>query len=138
MKRLTLYTVSCSRDVHEHEDGSMFPHTHLQGLQEVQVRDSLRPTIGQREVAVAEQPEAADTVSKSLWFQNASRGERATRGACQGFPPSQRSTRSHSRCSRTCRPDRLRLTMECHEEALSPQAPQPTVTLVGAAMSAYG
>ena len=25
-----------------------------------------------------------------------------------------------------------------HEEAVSPQAPQPTVTLVGAAMSAYG
>ena len=54
MKRLTLYTVSCSRDVHEHEDVSMYPYTLLQGLQEVQVRDSLRPTTDQREVAVAE------------------------------------------------------------------------------------
>ena len=28
--------------------------------------------------------------------------------------------------------------MECHEEAVSPQEPQPRVTLVGAAMSAHG
>ena len=43
MKHLTLYPVLCSRDVHEHEDVSMCPYTHLQGLQEVQARDSLRP-----------------------------------------------------------------------------------------------
>ena len=35
-------------------------------------------------------------------------------------------------------PAELRLVMECHEEAVSPQGPQPTVTLVVAAMSAYG
>ena len=65
---MTLYVVSCSKDVHECEDASMCLYTHLQGLQEVKVRDPLRPTTGQREVAVAEKPEAAVTVSKLLWF----------------------------------------------------------------------
>ena len=40
----------------------MYLNTH--GLQEVKVRDPLRPTTGQREVAVDEQPEAADTMSR--------------------------------------------------------------------------
>ena len=50
---VTLYVVSCSRDVHEREDASMYPYTPLQGLQEVRVRDSLHTTTDQREVAVA-------------------------------------------------------------------------------------
>ena len=52
-RSVVLYIVSCSRDVHEREDVSMCPYTHVQGLQEVTVRDSLRPTIDLREVAVA-------------------------------------------------------------------------------------
>ena len=48
-------TVLCSRDVHEREDVSMCPYTHLQGGgQKVQVWDPLRPTTVQREVAVNE------------------------------------------------------------------------------------
>ena len=50
---MTLYVVSCSKDVHECEDASMCLYTHLQGLQEVRVQDSLRPTTDQREVAAA-------------------------------------------------------------------------------------
>ena len=46
--------VRSSRGVHELKDVSMCSYTHLQGLQEVEVRDSLRPTTGQQEVAVAE------------------------------------------------------------------------------------
>ena len=115
----------------------MCPYTHLQGLQEVQVRDSVRPTRGQREVAIAEKPEAADTVSKLLWFWNARRGERATRGASQGSPiPTMIDSKPQSMQPHLqSRPAHV---MECHEEAMSPQAPQPTVTLVGATTSAYG
>ena len=48
---------------------------------------------------------------------------RVTGGECLGAPPSQRlPTRSCNRYSRTCRAEMIRLIMECHEEAVPPQA----------------
>ena len=78
---MTLYVVSCSKDVHEREDVSMCPYTHLQGLQEVRVRDPLRSTTDQREVAVAQLPEAADTMSRQRCGSGARAEVREQQGA---------------------------------------------------------
>ena len=51
---VTLRTVSCIRDAPEREDVGVCPYTDLQGPQEVQVWDPLRPTTAQREVAVSQ------------------------------------------------------------------------------------
>ena len=66
----------------------MYPYTQLQGLQEVRVRDSLRPTTDQRrEVAVAQQREAADFMSRQRCGSGArAEAREVQRGASQGFP----------------------------------------------------
>ena len=96
----------------------MCPYTHLQGLQEVRVRDSLRPTTDQREVAVAQSPEAADTMSRQCCGSRARAEVRELQGVqIRDSPVPAMSTRSHNRCSRTCRADTTGLIMECHDRA---------------------
>ena len=101
-----------------------------QEVQEVKVWESLRPAIADGKL---QSPDAAGTMSNAMWFLIGDRVEKDTGGECLGDPPSQRlPTRSSGRT------EMIRLIMECHEEAVFPQATQLTVTLVGVAMCSVG
>ena len=73
-------------------------------------------------------------MSKSSWFWNARRGERATRGASQGFPPRPNDDRLEATVDAAAPAEQTGSgsSWSAMRKAVSPQAPQPTVTLVGA------